>query len=200
MSVTVLACCGHAGKVALPSPNLRTGHDGEHGMLELLPLVLGVFLAQALPGPNMIAVTAIALGSGRRAGICTAAGVATGAFVWAVLFTSGVSALLSAFPQWLIAMKLLGGGYLLFLGIKALRVARRGSKHGEGAAGVTRTGRQAYATGLLVVLTNPKAALMWAAVAMFLATASFYHSQSQLVGFFRSMSAVAIYGAYARLF
>jgi threonine/homoserine/homoserine lactone efflux protein len=108
--------------------------------------------------------------------------------------------LLSAFPQLLIAMKLLGGGYLLFLGTKALRVARRGSKHGEGAAGVTRTGRQAYATGLLVVLTNPKAALMWAAVARFLASASVYPCPCLLVGVWLSLSAMAIYGANALLF
>jgi threonine/homoserine/homoserine lactone efflux protein len=108
--------------------------------------------------------------------------------------------LLSAFPQLLIAMKLLGGGYLLFLGTKALRVARRGSKHGAEAAGVTRTSRRAYATGLLVVLTNPKAALMWAAVALLLATASFSQSPSRLGGVCLEIWAVAMYGAYAQVF
>ncbi len=103
-------------------------------MIELLPLILGIFLAQASPGPNMMAVSSIALGSGRKAGILTATGVATGVFVWAVLFAFGIGAFLNAFPETLTAMKLLGGSYLLYLGLKALRSAwQRNSAPSNGA-------------------------------------------------------------------
>jgi threonine/homoserine/homoserine lactone efflux protein len=54
--------------------------EGQTPMIEFLPLVLGVVLAQVSPGPNMMAVSSIALGAGRRAGLLTAAGVASGVF------------------------------------------------------------------------------------------------------------------------
>lgn len=169
-------------------------------MFELAPLILGIFLAQASPGPNMIAVSSISLGSGRQAGVLTAAGVATGVFVWAVLFAFGVGAFLNAFPQTLIAMKLLGGGYLLYLGMKALRSAwRRDGAASNGAR--SSVGKLcAYRTGLLVVLTNPKAAMMWVAVSMFLAAAEFSNGQFLIVGVCVSLSALGIYGAYAFAF
>ncbi len=169
-------------------------------MLDFLPLIFGVFLAQMAPGPNLMAVSSISLGSGRKAGVMTAAGVASGVFVWAVLFTVGIGAFLKAFPQSITAMKLLGGGYLLFLGAKALLQAWRGSKAGNGTAGMRTTGSRAFATGFVVVLTNPKAALMWIAVSIFLASANLSNSQFLFIGACVSLSAMMIYGSYALMF
>ena len=169
-------------------------------MLEFLPLIVGVFLAQVTPGPNMMAVSSVSLGSGRRAGVLTAAGVASGVFVWAVLFTLGVGAVFDTFPQAITAMKLLGGGYLLFLGLRAIRAARRGAKAGGNGAVMRTTAPRAFATGFLVVLTNPKAALMWVAVSIFLASANLTNTQFLIIGFCISLSAMAIYGTYALAF
>ena len=169
-------------------------------MFELLPLIFGVFLAQVSPGPNMMAVSSISLGSGRRAGALTAAGVASGVFVWAVLFAFGIDAFLAAFPQTITAMKLIGGGYLLYLGLRSLRSAFNGSGQTAAVADRRAAYGQAYRTGLLVVLTNPKAALMWVAVSMFLASAQLSNAQFLLVGLCVSASAMAIYGTYAWLF
>jgi threonine/homoserine/homoserine lactone efflux protein len=132
--------------------------------------------------------------------VSTAAGVATGVFVWAVLFTFGMGAVLSAFSQTVTAMKLLGGGYLLYLGVRALRAARRRSRGRTAAAGVRTTSPRAYLAGLLVVLTNPKAALMWVAISMFLAASGLSSAQFLVVGQCTSASAMAVYGVYALLF
>ena len=169
-------------------------------MIEFLPLVLGVLLAQVSPGPNMMAVSSVALGTGRRAGVLTAAGVASGVFVWAILFTFGIGAFFNAFPESITAMKLAGGSYLLFLGIRAVRAAFRFTETGGSKARLERTGGRAFVTGLLVVLTNPKAALMWIAVSIFLASAHPSHGQFLAIGFCMSLSAMAVYGTYAVLF
>lgn len=170
-------------------------------MIEFLPLVLGVLLAQVSPGPNMMAVSSIALGAGRRAGVLTAAGVASGVFVWAILFTFGIGAFFNAFPESITAMKLAGGSYLLFLGVRAVRAAFAAAADGGGdAERLDRSGRRAFATGLLVVLTNPKAALMWIAVSIFLASAHLSHGQFLAIGLCMSLSAMTIYGTYAVLF
>ena len=52
----------------------------------------------------------------------------------------------------------------------------------------------------LVVLTNPKAALMWVAVSMFLATTHGAHAALVLIGGMAAISAMVIYGTYAVLF
>ncbi|WP_269274810.1 LysE family translocator [Sinorhizobium psoraleae] len=58
----------------------------------------------------------------------------------------------------------------------------------------------AYRRGLLVVLTNPKAALMWAAISMFLGSSQLGLLEFLAIGVGASMSAVVVYGAYALLF
>lgn len=168
-------------------------------MFELLPLLVGIFLAQVSPGPNMMAVSSIALGTGRRAGIATATGVATGVFIWAVLFTFGIDAVLRAFPETMIVMKLAGGGYLLYLGVNAVRASLQNSaviRSGQ----IKTSAARAYRTGLLVVLTNPKAALMWVAISAFLASAGLSNIQFLLIGLCVAASAMVIYSAYAMLF
>ena len=169
-------------------------------MVELLPLIIGVLLAQAAPGPNLMAVASTALGSGRKAGLGAAAGVATGVFVWAILFTFGISALFSSVPQAITLMKLAGGAYLIYLGSKALLAAWRGSEGRLSASGTRTSPLAALRQGMLVVLTNPKAAMMWVAVSSFLAATQMTPVQFLISGFCISLSAMMIYGTYAVLF
>lgn len=169
-------------------------------MIGIAGVFLGVFLAQVSPGPNMMAVASAALGTGRRAGLATAAGIATGVFVWAILFAFGVGALLQAFPETVTAMKFIGGGYLLFLGVRALRSAFRPAAAMPAAGGGALRVRAAYRLGLAVVMTNPKAALMWVAIAMFLASSGLSAAHFLFIGAGASVSAMLIYGTYAVLF
>ncbi|MEO0939265.1 MAG: LysE family translocator [Pseudomonadota bacterium] len=169
-------------------------------MIEVLTVLAGVFLAQVSPGPNMVAVASAAFGSGRGAALLTAAGVATGVFIWALLFLFGIGAVLAAYPVLLTAMKLIGGGYLLWLGVKA-GLSALSAGGGPGAvAPHPATGRGAYLRGLLVVLTNPKAAMMWVAVSLFLAASGFGNWQFVGMGLLVAGSALAVYGTYALLF
>ncbi|MBA5779258.1 LysE family translocator [Stappia sp. F7233] len=170
-------------------------------MVEILPMALAMLLAQLTPGPNMMAVSSIALGQGRRDGILTASGVAFGVLIWAALCAFGIGALFAAYPQAITAMKLIGGGYLALLGGKALIGAFRAKAVGSDGgipAGLKR--RQAFRTGLFVVLTNPKAALMWIAVSLFIGSAGGSGLKYLTVGLLASLSALTIYCGYALLF
>jgi threonine efflux protein len=169
-------------------------------MLESLPLILGVLLAQLSPGPNSMAVTSIALGSGRKAGIVASAGIAVGVFTWAVLFTFGIAAFFQIFPQSITFIKLLGGSYLLFLAAKAgYGVLSNGPSKGQHRE-VRKSNKASFLTGLLVVLTNPKAAMMWIAISTFLASSSVAHADFIVLGLVLSASAMVIYSTYAVLF
>lgn len=169
-------------------------------MTDLIPLAIGVLIAQASPGPNMMAVAAQALGVGRAAALWTAAGVAAGVFVWAALFKLGAGVLLAAAPWTLTAMKLLGGGYLLFLALKSLRAAWRGGSDTELRPGRSGGLGHAFGLGFGVVLTNPKAALMWVAIAAYLAATPALSGAFVSVGLAAAASAFLVYGAYALMF
>ena len=166
-------------------------------MYDLIPLFAGVILAQISPGPNLLATAAAAMGTCRRAGLLTAAGIATGVFIWAVLFSLGLGALLKSAPVALTALKLAGGLYLMWLGLRALRASLTPQNW---AAPRARTIRRPFRTGLAVVLTNPKAAMMWIAVSIYLAGIGISGLAVLPVGLAVAASALLIYGAYAWIF
>ena len=163
--------------------------------------LLGVVAAQVSPGPNLVAVASVAFAQGRQAALFVVTGVASGMLVWSVLTSLGLGALIEAFPKSLLLMKFVGGGYLLFLGIKAARAAiQSGAPATINPDNHSLSNATAWRRGLWVLLTNPKAALMWAAVASFL----FGHGLSALhvlaFGPIGAISGLVIYGTYAMLF
>lgn len=169
-------------------------------MIEIATVFLGIVLAQMAPGPNMMAVASASLGTGRASGVATAAGIATGVFCWSLLFALGIGAMLKAFPQSLVAMRFIGGGYLLYLGLRALRTAAGPIEAGSVASGPALAPGAAWRRGLLVVMTNPKAALMWIAVTMYLASSGLSHGEFLAIGAGAALTAMTIYGGYAVLF
>ncbi|HZH52239.1 MAG TPA: LysE family transporter [Microvirga sp.] len=170
-------------------------------MLKIYLITLaGIVLGQISPGPNLLAVAGAALGQGRRAAFFLALGVATAIFVWVTVAAFGLAALLALYPSLLTVMKLLGGGYLLFLSIKALIAAWRGGDPAFRASRADWTPLSAWRRGLLVNLTNPKSALMWSAVATFLYGSGL--SAPLVLGFAPAgfASALVVYGIYGTLF
>ena len=165
-----------------------------------LATLAGVALAQASPGPNMLAVAGAALGSGRRAALWTVAGIATAMLVWAAAVAVGLAAILELYPPVLTTMKLVGGAYLLWLAVKGLRAAIRG----EGVAVTARASAhgawRSWRNGLAVVLTNPKAALMWTAVGTYLFGSGLTAVEVALFGPIGAVSALLVYGGYALAF
>jgi threonine/homoserine/homoserine lactone efflux protein len=160
---------------------------------DLIALFAGVALVQVAPGPNSVALAGIALRDGRRPALLAAGGIALGVFVWAVLFAFGIGALVRGRPALLTGLELLGGAYLLFL---AARILLRPPPAPRGGA----PARGGFLTGLAVVMTNPKAAMMWVGVALFLGSIGLPASGFLMVGTGVALSALVIYGAQAWAF
>lgn len=162
---------------------------------------LGVLAAQISPGPNLAAVASVGLAQGRRPALFVVIGISSGMLLWSMATALGLGALIEAFPLSLLMLKILGGGYLLFLGVKAARATFR-----EGASATIAPDAQplsdgnAWRRGLLVLLTNPKAALMWAAVASFLFGQELSAWHVLAFGPMGALSGLVIYGTYAWLF
>ncbi len=110
------------------------------------------------PGPDTALTIRNALIGGRRGGVLTAAGVATGQAAWTLAAAAGVAALLRASEPLFVAVRLAGAAYLAFLGARTLVAAARRAAQSHAA-----TGRAAgcYRQGLISNLGNPKMALFF---------------------------------------
>jgi threonine efflux protein len=122
------------------------------------------FVGTASPGPSNLAIMSLAMSAGRRAALTFALGVVTGSFSWALLASLGLSAVLATYSECLIAIKLAGGLYLLWLGVKSARSAFSPAPLATSAARPNEPLRRLYLRGLLLHLTNPKAVLVWLSI------------------------------------
>jgi threonine/homoserine/homoserine lactone efflux protein len=80
-------------------------------------VVLGLFL---IPGPAVLLVFSRTVQGGRKTGMLTGLGIATGDFVHTLFAAIGLSALLMTSALAFNAVKLAGAAYLIYLGIRAL--------------------------------------------------------------------------------
>ncbi|MEU9201992.1 LysE family translocator [Streptomyces sp. NPDC048332] len=121
----------------------------------------------ALPGADFTVVVRNALAS-RATGVATALGVAGGLLLHTALAVAGLAAVLVAVPVLFRTIQLLGGAYVLYLGISALYAARRGAGRtadprpdeadsGRAGMGTGRALRQGFLTNAL----NPKAPVLF---------------------------------------
>ncbi len=83
----------------------------------LLAFALASAVLLAIPGPTVMIVVAHALAGGRRTGRATVPGVVLGDATAMTLSLAGAGAVLAASATLFTALKLLGAGYLVWLGI-----------------------------------------------------------------------------------
>jgi RhtB (resistance to homoserine/threonine) family protein len=149
------------------------GHGNSVAMDSLLVLisVFAVFIpALILPGPDFVAVVRSSMTHGTRAGLLTTLGVSTGLCMYATLSLLGLSAILAEY-QWLTwTVRVLGGCYLAWLGIKLLRAKPQIIDLDQQPR--RPADKRAVLFGFLVTLTNPKAIVLFASVFATAVTAS----------------------------
>jgi threonine efflux protein len=122
------------------------------------------FVGTASPGPSNLAIMSLAMSAGRRSALTFALGVVSGSFSWALLASLGLSAVLATYSECLIAIKIAGGLYLLWLGFKSARSALSPAPLATSTARPDEPLRRLYLRGLLLHLTNPKAILVWLSI------------------------------------
>ena len=135
-------------------------------MLDYSILHWTTFLAAALllnvsPGPDIAFILGQTVRGGRRAGFAAMFGIWTGALGHVFMAAAGLSAILATSATAFSLVKWLGAGYLVWLGIAALR-SNGGSFVAEPASagpGFSAVFRQ----GILVALLNPKVAVFFLA-------------------------------------
>jgi threonine/homoserine/homoserine lactone efflux protein len=122
--------------------------------------VLAALLTIA-PGPDFVLVVRTAIGYDRRRAIAASLGICSGLFVWAIVSAAGITALLTASTIAFTVLRLAGAGYLMWLGIDAIRHAGRDDAQ---AAPRFRTPWHAFRTGVLNNVLNPKVGVFYVTV------------------------------------
>jgi threonine/homoserine/homoserine lactone efflux protein len=125
----------------------------------LLAYTLACFVLFITPGPDMSLFLAKTVSGGRRAGMAAMLGAFTGCLVHTMLAALGLSALLAASATAFFVLKVVGGFYLLWLAIDAVRHGSALNVRSDALAelSVWRT----FLVGVGVNLTNPKVVLFF---------------------------------------
>jgi len=133
-----------------------------------LAAFLGIsILVIVTPGQDTALTIRNTLAGGRRSGVLTAAGVASGQFIWTVATSAGLAALIVASEPVFTALKLAGAAYLVFLGTQALYAALRPRGENSRARFALPRGpgrAAAYRQGVLSNLGNPKMAVFFSSL------------------------------------
>jgi len=126
---------------------------GMGGMVAFLGASLVLLL---LPGPAVLYVVTRSVQHGRAAGLVSALGLSLGGLVHVVAAIVGLSALLATSAATFTAVKLLGAGYLVYLGVKTLLGK---DAPPDAADAPPEPLRQLFFDGVVVNVLNPKAAI-----------------------------------------
>lgn len=131
----------------------------------LIPVATIWAVACLTPGPSTLLILQLTLKAAKRASIAAAAGTITGTLCWGIAGALGMQSLFKAFPLAFMALQIAGGLYLLWLGMRLFLKAINTAEALDLVAQVVDISpARAYQAGLLVNLTNPKAALFVASI------------------------------------
>jgi threonine/homoserine/homoserine lactone efflux protein len=132
-------------------------------LLDPAALIAPFFATLALvlvPGPAVLYIITRSVNQGRKAGLASAAGIATGGLVHVAGAALGLSALLASSAVAFSLVKYLGAAYLIYLGLRTLLTAPALLQ----TASVERPGlHRLYSQGIVVQAFNPKVALFFLA-------------------------------------
>jgi threonine/homoserine/homoserine lactone efflux protein len=126
---------------------------------ELLLFLTAAAVLLAIPGPAVLYIVARSVDQGRRAGLASSSGIATGGLVHVLAATAGLSALLVSSAVAYSVVKYAGAAYLIYLGIKKLR--EKPFTAGRVDHVPPAPLRRIYTQGILVQVLNPKTAIFF---------------------------------------
>jgi len=126
-------------------------------LLTYLAILLGFVL---IPGPAVLLTLARAAASGTKVGLATGLGIAVGDLIHTLLAVVGISAIVLASATLFTIVKYLGGLYLVYLGIQAMREKVDNSQLADRK---TLSTQLAFRQAVLAEVLNPKSAMFFLA-------------------------------------
>src|SRR5450631_2278203 len=121
---------------------------------------LAVLLLNATPGPDTAYIVGRSVAQGRPAGLVSALGISLGCCVHAVASAFGLTAILAASATAFGLIKLAGGAYLIYLGIRML-LARPTHPLQSSALPLARPLKTVFWQAVVTNVLNPKVILFF---------------------------------------
>jgi threonine/homoserine/homoserine lactone efflux protein len=114
-------------------------------------------LGATSPGPSLAVVLRNTMIGGRSRGLACAVGHGIGFGFYAVSVVFGLVAIMDSNPNLFTLMQIIGGLFLLYLGIEIIRSEEKEIQHSEGK-------REGFVEGFFIAFLNPKIAVFMLAV------------------------------------
>jgi threonine/homoserine/homoserine lactone efflux protein len=133
-------------------------------LLSLAAVIAALALGVASPGPSFVMVAKEAVARSRSNGLAAALGMGVGGVLFAGAALLGLQAVLLAVPPVYVALKVLGGLYLCWLGFRIFKVAPAPAAAFASSATAGRSVRRSFWLGLSTQVSNPKTAVVYASV------------------------------------
>ena len=124
---------------------------------------LAALIIALSPGPGIFYVAARTLAGGRDEGLASSFGTGLGGLVHVAAGAIGVSALVLASAEAFTFLKIAGAVYLVWLGLKTMREARREARIAVDMRAEPTGARRAFREGIVVEALNPKTAAFFLA-------------------------------------
>jgi RhtB (resistance to homoserine/threonine) family protein len=132
------------------------------GISDFSLFIVAVLLLNATPGPDTAYIIGRSIAQGRAAGLMSALGISAGCCVHALASAVGLSAILAASATAFAVIKLAGGAYLVYLGIRML-LAKPAQTMAAAAARDVRPAKTIFLQAMLTNVLNPKVILFFLA-------------------------------------
>ncbi len=130
----------------------------------LIEYIIAAMIIILAPGPSVLFVIARAIAWGRKVAVFTVAGNVTGAFFLSSLVAFGLGPILSRSDLAYSAVQWGGGGYLIYLGINAIKARKIAAADMKSQGSVVPTFWRSVRDGFWVGALNPKGLVFYAAV------------------------------------
>jgi threonine/homoserine/homoserine lactone efflux protein len=149
-----------------------------------------------VPGPTVTLIVANSLRHGTRAGLLNIAGTQLGLAVMIGIVLAGLASLIEVMGWWFVWVRLAGAAYLVWLGVKLLRLS--GTLMASQSASKPRVGF--FLQGFLVLMSNPKVLILFGALfPQFIDPSGNYVEQVLLMGVTAMVIALVFDSTYAIL-
>jgi len=129
-------------------------------LVSIFSFAIAIFVLAVTPGPGIFAIISRSLASGFKTTLLMIAGCVTGDIIFLLFAIMGMSVIAQTMGTLFLLVKIVGAGYLIFLGIK-IWISKPVPVNQQQINGKKAVRYGNYLSGLGITLANPKVILFY---------------------------------------
>ena len=132
--------------------------------LSLASVLAAILIGAISPGPSFVLVARTAMAVSRVDGLFAALGMGIGSVIFSTVVLLGLQALLFKIPALYLALKLVGGLYLIYIAVRIWRGAKEPIVLSGSVEESPKPVKKTFLLGLFTQLSNPKTAIFYGSI------------------------------------